>query len=280
MTGEIAVRRNVFDQLLLSRAAEVGATIREGAVVVNVAREERSADTSSGRSSRLFVWEIETCAETFHARVLIAADGRNSTVARLLNLLPAADRDRVGLQTHFPLPLNASGRVVMRFLPRGYCGLADVGNGEANLCLVSWPANLGEVKRWASEHFGLGENQTWRSIAPLSRKAVHPAHDGLLLVGDAARVVEPFTGEGIFYALASGELAARHVIAGDLPSYAATHARLYRGRLWINQLARFACLHPRIASAFLRLARWKPALLGLLTRKVVAAPQDISAATN
>ena len=99
-------------------------------------------------------------------------------------------------------------------------------------------------------------------------------------MGDAARVVEPFTGEGIYYALASGELAAKAIIlqrdggrAEDVAiAYSAAHTELYRGRLWINRLARAAVLSPRIASAFLPVARFQPALLRFLTGKIAGRP--------
>jgi flavin-dependent dehydrogenase len=89
--------------------------------------------------------------------------------------------------------------------------------------------------------------------------------------------VEPFTGEGIYYALASGELAAAAIVsqhngrdeAEVAAHYAAAHAALYRGRLWINRLARAAVLSPRVASGFLGAARFQPSLLRILTAKIV-----------
>ena len=99
----------------------------------------------------------------------------------------------------------------------------------------------------------------------------------LFLVGDVARVVEPFTGEGIFYALRSGELAAQSIvkiIAGANEERIrheyerALHA-MYAGRLWLNRLARSAVLSPQLASKFVSLARLQPAILRLLTNKVV-----------
>jgi flavin-dependent dehydrogenase len=97
----------------------------------------------------------------------------------------------------------------------------------------------------------------------------------VLFVGDAARVVEPFTGEGIFYALRSGELAAaaaKEMIRGNaaeaVRNYAAQHAAIYRGRLWINALARSAVVSPKLGSILFKLARFHPALR-LLTRKIV-----------
>ena len=249
--GEIAIKRSVFDQLLLTRARELGAKLSEGTTVTALEKG----------------WSIQTTSESFQARTLVAADGRNSTVARLLGLLPPLEKERIGVQTHFPAPRDFGDRVVMRLLPRGYCGLASVGDGQLNLCLVSKARHIAEIKAWAAREFALPPEQEWRTITPLARAAVSAAHAHLLLVGDAARVVEPFTGEGIYYALASGELAARHLIARDLAGYAKSHAQLYRGRLWINQLAKQAVLHPRLASFALHF----PAALRMLTTKVVRA---------
>ncbi len=249
--GEIAIKRSVLDHLLLTRARELGANIREGATVTAL---EKS-------------WAIQTNAGTFQARTLVAADGRNSTVARLLGLLPRANKDRIGVQTHFAAPRDFGKRIVMRFLPRGYCGLASVGDGLLNLCLVSRAPHIGEMKWWAAREFALSPEQDWRTITPLARAAVPAMHANLLLVGDAARVVEPFTGEGIYYALASGEIAARSIVSGNLDGYAAAHAQLYRGRLWINALAKQAVLHPRIATLALRF----PSVLRALTAKVMVS---------
>jgi flavin-dependent dehydrogenase len=264
--GEIAIPRSVLDSILLDRAREAGVDAREGVAVTAIAPG----------------WEIATSAETFHARVLVAADGRNSTVARLLGLLPAAKKDRVGAQTHLPLPAGFGEKVQMHFLPHGYCGTASVGGGLMNLCLVARPARLPSLKLWAAGEFQIPPDQPWRTITPLEREAVHPAHENLLLIGDAARVVEPFTGEGIYYALASGMLAASHIASGDLSAYAPAHARLYRGRLWVNQLAKAAVLHPSLASFALAIARVFPGALQFLTARVVGAAgvQALSAANS
>ena len=249
--GEIAIKRSIFDHLLLTRARELGAEVREGSTVTAVEKG----------------WGIQTNRETFQARTLVAADGRNSTVTRLLGLMPPIEKDRIGVQTHFAAPRDFGSRIVMRFLPRGYCGLASVGDGQLNLCLVSRAPHIGEMKSWAAREFALPPEQDWRTITPLARDAVPAMHPNLLLVGDAARVVEPFTGEGIYYALASGELAARHIVSGNLDGYASAHAKLYRGRLWINQLAKQAVLHPRIATLALRF----PSALRSLTAKVMVS---------
>lgn len=254
--GEIAVKRSLFDETLLRRAAECGVEVREETAVVSV---------ESG-------WKIRAGADVFESRYLVAADGRNSSVARLLGLLPAAAKERVGLQTHIAAPLDFGERVELRFLREGYCGVASLGGGELNVCLVSRPRQLPALKKWAETEFGISAAQEWRSIAPLARCAIAPDHGNLLLIGDAARVVEPFTGEGIFYALSSGELAAKRV-RGELTGaeFQRAHAGLYRGRLWVNQFAKAAVLHPRAGSALLRLLRLHPGALHFLTAKVVGA---------
>src|SRR5438105_3317609 len=118
---------------------------------------------------------------------------------------------------------------------------------------------------WAQKQLGLPASQPWRSITPLTRTALPSAHDSLLLVGDAARVVEPFTGEGIFYAMRSGEIAAamavkliREKSSRAAREYARLHAAIYRGRLWINVMARLAVVSPKIGSAFFEIAQFHP----------------------
>jgi flavin-dependent dehydrogenase len=209
--------------------------------------------------------------------VLVAADGRNSTVARLCHLLPRSSKERIALQTHLPLPPDFGNRVVLQFRPEGYSGQAPIGAGELNLCLVSVPRKMPALRNWAEANFGISREHSWRTITPLTRAPIAAAHRSLFLVGDAARVVEPFTGEGIYYALASGELAANAITAqrggqdaaAVASGYSAAHAELYRGRLWINRLARAAVLSPRVASALLEVARFQPGLLRLLTAKIV-----------
>lgn len=268
VAAEIAVKRSLFDQLLMTRAAEAGAEIRQGATVTAL----NAPDSQNAH------WQITAGSDSIAARALVAADGRNSTVARLLALLPRIAKERVALQTHLPLPPDFGDRIVLQFLPEGYSGQAPVGNNQLNLCLVGKPATLPALRRWAESRFGLTSDHVWRTITPLRRAAIAPAVRGLFFVGDAARVVEPFTGEGIYYALRSGELAAQFIHkffqdddgAAAARGYAKAHAKLYRGRLWINRLARAAVLSPRMTSLLLRNGLIPRPVLSSLTSKIVA----------
>lgn len=263
--GEIAIKRSVFDHILLNRARVLGAEIRENSTLISLDR--RSSEN----------WSIDIVRETFRARVVVGADGRNSTVARLRNVLPRPKRERVALQAHIPLPRNFGNRVVLQFLPEGYSGQAPVNDHDLNLCLVGTPPTISSLRTWAEREFNLPSDQAWRTITPLTRSAIAVAHENLFFIGDAARVVEPFTGEGIYYALRSGELAANvivKIILGEdcqsaVRSFVHAHRAMYRGRLWINQLARMAVLSPRIASALVELPLVNRAILRSLTGKIV-----------
>ena len=167
--------------------------------------------------------------------------------------------------------------MVLQFLPEGYSGQAPVNDRELNLCLVGTPPTIGSLRDWAERDFKLLPDQPWRTITPLTRDPVPAAYDNLFFIGDAARVVEPFTGEGIYYALRSGQLAAEaiaKIIHGEdrqsiLREFVRAHRAMYRGRLWINRLARAAVLSPKIASSFLPIARLSPFLMRALTAKIV-----------
>jgi menaquinone-9 beta-reductase len=262
--GEISVKRSLFDDLLLRRARELGANVHQQTTVTGLSRNDH--------------WNIETASgDSFQARILIGADGRNSTVAHLCNLLPRPARERVALQAHIPLPRDFGNRIVLQFLREGYSGQAPVDETQLNLCLVGTPPTISKLRKWAEHQFQLPADQGWRTITPLTRSPVPSAHENLFFIGDAARVVEPFTGEGIYYALRSGELAAKAVakiLHGDdrnsvLREFGSAYAQIYRGRLWINRLAREAVVWPHIGSLFVHAARIRPEIMKFLTAKIV-----------
>src|SRR5438128_2561877 len=131
--SEIAIKRSIFDQLLLNRSRALGAEVREETTLIGLDR--RSAEN----------WKLDIVRETLLARMVVGADGRNSTVARLRNLLPRLERERVALQAHIPLPRDFGDRIVLQFLPEGYSGQAPVNDSELNLCLVRTPPTISSL---------------------------------------------------------------------------------------------------------------------------------------
>jgi geranylgeranyl reductase family protein len=257
--GECGIRRKIFDDALIKHAISAGAEAKFGNPVLKV---------QNGSS-----WKICTNDETIQGKFLVAADGRNSSVARLLADYPKTQTDRIALQTHFPS--DSEPHVTLQLCQYGYLGLATIGEGLTNLCLVCRPENAEAFRKEATQKFELSLEHRWQSITPLTRSVIHTRRPNLMYIGDAARVVEPLTGEGILYALQSGSLAADAIstaittFSDPAPIYAREHRKVYRHRLWVNKLARLAVLHPKTSNRFLGFLRLNPAPLRYLTSKVV-----------
>jgi geranylgeranyl reductase family protein len=257
--GERGIRRKLFDDALITHAISAGAEVKFGSPVVKV---------QNGSN-----WTVNTHDEAIQARFLVAADGRNSSIARLLAEYPKTRTDRVALQTHFSTA--AEPHVTLQLCHYGYLGLATIGEGLTNLCLVCRPEDAERFRKEATGKFELTPEHRWLSITPLTRQVIQTQYANLMYIGDAARVVEPLTGEGILYALQSGMLAADAIITAVARSadpaliYTRQHRKVYQHRLWVNKLARLAVLHPRISHRFFGLLRLNPAPLRYLTSKVV-----------
>lgn len=261
--GEISVKRSLLDDLLLRNAIAKGAEVLQETTVTAI---------EAG-------WILHAETGSYRTRFLVGADGRNSQVARVAGLRGNTRKvDRVALQTHLELPSWLRGRVALHLFPGGYAGYADVGGGELNICLVGQSNNLERLKKEAAKLFSISDCTRWNSVTPITRPDARVARDGVFLVGDAARVVEPFTGEGIYYALRSGELAADSVVracrgevskALAISRYTTEHRRMYRSRLWVNQLARTAVVYPAIGDGLIRFGRSQPWILKYLTSKIV-----------
>jgi menaquinone-9 beta-reductase len=255
--GEVALRRRLLDHALLSRARELGAEIWHGEPVTGLAEG----------------WRVQTETRVAQTEFLIAADGRNSSIARLLHHFPQTRTDRIAYQTHFAAQWEP--HVALELWPQGYLGRQTVDQETVGVCVVSRPALAEEFRLMMVKRFGLANDHRWNSIAPLTRKPITTRHQKLFYVGDAAKVVEPFTGEGILYALKSGLLAAetiKRAVSNQTDcraEYSEAHRRLYAGRLWVNRLARWSVLHPKTSSNVLELLRLFPGPLNYLTRRVV-----------
>jgi menaquinone-9 beta-reductase len=260
--GMIALRRRLLDEALWNHARSLGADVWQGEPVTGLAEG----------------WLVQTETRTAQARFLIAADGRNSSIARLLRDFPQTRTDRVAYQTNFAA--NWEPHVALELWPHGYLGRQTVDSKTVGVCVVGRPASAEKFRLAVAKRFGLGPDHRWSSIAPLTRRPITSRHPQLFYVGDAARVVEPFTGEGILYALRSGLLAAEAVKRAVLQrvdchvQYLEAHRLLYQGRLWINRIARWSVLHPHCASGAIEFLRLFPNPLNYLTAKIVGGQKE------
>ncbi|MDD5261422.1 MAG: NAD(P)/FAD-dependent oxidoreductase [Methylacidiphilales bacterium] len=237
--GELrAVTREVLDEWLRQQAIEAGAECLTGI-------RGQSIDYSQ---------RLMTDAGEFQGKVLIGADGRTSWVARMGGFPSMAFKcRRIAWQT--TLPGDATDESIhMKFFREGYFGLVRYSPQYANLCMTLSGRRTGATPQKIMNRLFPGhEHLTWHSTYPISRQPRVPARDNILLLGDAARVVEPFTGEGIYLALRTAEIAAQLVIdtyrKGGWSTldrhYIQEHARLYQGMSFHNNLTRFLGKHPR-----------------------------------
>lgn len=262
--AERVVRRSQLDGLLLNAAASAGARILNGSPLTGI-REVPGGG-----------WVLSTAAgDEVRSRCVVVADGRNSTACRLLHLGPPPQSRRVAVQAHVWLPDYPADRIRLRLMPHGYCGMAPLGGGWVNVCVVSTPESLTTAREECRRENGVAEDVRWHSVAPLERPDIDASPlAGMFLAGDAARVLEPFTGEGIALALETGELAAeaaaRHLDGLESAAwYRRRHSAAYRRTRWVNRLTRAAVTSPRFGSTLVATGARFPAILRWLTARVI-----------
>jgi geranylgeranyl reductase len=240
------VDREVFDEWLRERAAEHGARRRSG----RFERFERAADGTA-----LIHFSAEGGAECVRTRMVIGADGARSEVAR--QALPAGRHAPSVFAYHeiLQVPSADSGArpadyegtrcdVVYRgsispdfygwVFPHGDTLSVGTGSADKGFSLRSATA---ELRRSA----GLAGWKTLRREgAPLPMKPLRCWDNGrdVVLAGDAAGVVAPASGEGIYYAMLGGRLAAQAVqaaltsndgrrLAGARKAFMRQHGRVF-----------------------------------------------------
>ena len=267
-----AIRRSVFDHALLEHARSCGVKVFENETVHKVTSERR----------------VTTSLGCYRARTaIIGADGRHSVTAQSAGLVRAlAEGDEhISFQAHFRAPPSLDGCVQLHLFRGGYCGVVRVDSERANVCIVT--DRRGARFRSDCEalfahtvhqnpHFrDLGIEpkplDPWQSIHPLRRPMNVPARNGVFLVGDALRVMEPFTGQGILFALRTAELVAEFVSGQSQPerNYTADVARLYRQRGRTNEWLRRVMYRERAARAVIPLVRRVPGLARWLADNVL-----------
>lgn len=206
--------RRVLNGMLLERARSAGAEIHRD----HVTSVERANGHFSVRSS------TATVKASF---VVIAAGARNPFRAQFYE--PFAPADLMATVGYFISGSSTSMQV--RFVrgldgyiwtfPRcdhysaGICGrMADIPTSELRRHLEEF---------LASEKLSLDGAQLYAHVLPAPRastlKRIRPVGDGWAMIGDAAGYVDPITGEGLYYALRSGDLLAHAVLAGRPGKY-------------------------------------------------------------
>ena len=299
-----------FDQRLAQRAVQAGARLLEGVNVTGPVIDERTGEIT-GVTARPAGGQRDDSADAgaervYRARLVIAADGNSSRLSVSMGLRKRDDRPLgVAVRAYYTSPRHEDDYLESwldlwdgdRLLP-GYGWIFGMGDGTSNvgLGLLNTSTAFGHtdyhalLRRWLAgmpAEWGFSEDHR---VGPIRGAALPMAFNrtphytrGLLLVGDAAGMVNPFNGEGIAYAMESGQIAARTVTqalasptwAGTekvLNSYPRALADAYGGyyalgRTFVKaigrpELMRFATRHAMSRPALMRFAL---KLLGNLT---------------
>jgi geranylgeranyl reductase family protein len=267
-----AVRRDRLDAALLACARAAGVEVREGAKVSAVLRANEQ------------VTGVAAGDERIDARLVVAADGRRSVVARGLGLLGEhRSLRKFAVRGHWDgvLGLRESGEMHVGF--GGYCGIAPLGPRTANLAFVldrrAMARAGGDLEsfyratiaaRWPALHERLARAALLappRAIGPLALVARRAWAPGALLVGDAAGFYDPFTGEGVTLALRSAELAAataHEALASgrtaDLSAYERARRDATRDKFRLNRLLQHVVAWPGLADSVARRLARRPDL--------------------
>jgi len=238
--------RASLDEQLARRAQAAGAKLIEGANVTGPLLDDdgqiigvtvEAEDETKSAKSKSTDPDVERSVappQTFRARVVVAADGNSSRLSVAMGLRKRDDRPLgVAVRTYYTSPRHDDDYLESwldlwdgdRLLP-GYGWIFGMGDGTSNvgLGLLNTSTAFGNtdyralLKRWLRsmpEEWGyVEENRTEpvRGAAlPMGFNRTPHYHRGLLLAGDAAGMVNPFNGEGIAYAMESGEILGRVV---------------------------------------------------------------------
>jgi menaquinone-9 beta-reductase len=221
--------RASLDETLARRAQTAGARLEEGVTVTGPVLDERTG--------RIIGVTTESNGDitTRAGRIVIAADGNSSRLSVSMGLRKRDDRPLgVAVRTYYKSPRHDDDYLESwldlwdedRLLP-GYGWIFGMGDGTSNvgLGLLNTSEAFGKtdyralLRTWLAsmppEWGFVEENRTEpvRGAAlPMGFNRTPHYYNGLLLAGDAGGLVNPFNGEGIAYAMESGEILARTVV--------------------------------------------------------------------
>ncbi|HKG22926.1 MAG TPA: FAD-dependent monooxygenase [Blastocatellia bacterium] len=219
----MSLSRARFDKILFDRAREAGALCLEGVVVKGCSRDGSGAQTVEALS-------LSDGKEiTFRAPIIIDASGRNSR-------LMVGRAERVGgrrgsrlyaMKAHLEGVEGIEDQVELYFFPQGYGGLSRVEDGLVNLCFIvnerdvrSAEGDASKVVERTVKHNSLARSRLsrfsvvgkWQTAGPLTFGTRRLSRGGIIAVGDASGMIDPFTGTGMQIALRTGEMAADSII--------------------------------------------------------------------
>ncbi|MGH7396620.1 MAG: NAD(P)/FAD-dependent oxidoreductase, partial [Candidatus Rokuibacteriota bacterium] len=277
----LAIRREVFDRILVERARALPVEVRERHRVTGLIRE-------GGEVVGVRAEDAEGAAVEIRSRLVVGADGRASVVAHALGLPRPNRLKRLALVRHVSGIEGLGDRGEIYVDPPDYCILNPVAPGIVNLSLVVplahakpfsarletfMEARLRQLRHVPARLGGLKAEGPVMAMGPLAYRVDEPRVGGVLLAGDAAGFYDPFTGEGLYTALRSAELLAEvahpalsagGVSARALAPYARAKRAAFADKARLTRALQFVIAHRRLANAAARFLQRQPAALSAL----------------
>jgi flavin-dependent dehydrogenase len=234
----------------------------------------------------------------FHAPLVIDASGRNSRLMLRPEERVAGRRGSrlYALKAHLRGVEGIGEQVELYFFPQGYGGLSLVEGGLVNLCFI---ANESTFQKVGGDAFRVMEETVmnnrlarqrlkraevvgkWHSVGPLAFGHRRLSQNGVIAIGDASGMIDPFTGTGIQIALRTGEIAAEAIIESfkedrnklfdeTLGRYSSRYEEEFGRRMKAAGLLRIAAFSPATASFAASVLARAPGL----TRRMVRATRS------
>jgi flavin-dependent dehydrogenase len=269
----VALSRDRFDEALINAAVQSGAETQ-----TETAAEWIEEDIDGS----VIALKAPNHTTRIRASVVIGADGLAAGFTRQVPGVRGVPfrHARIGAGTTIEYPATDYGQhtIQMAVGSGGYVGLVRVESGLLNVAaaldvaFVQQMRGLSNAATQIIAESGLPEIKAlrkarWQGTPPLTRIYKPPPSGRLFLVGDAAEYVEPFTGEGMAWALAAGAGVVDHVIeALEGAGIAAQDAWLRKSQTMMGRrkrrCRRIARLlrHPLLTSFSIRLLKFCPLL--------------------
>lgn len=272
-TRAFALPRAVLDEILLDAARAAGVHVVTRAQVRGLLRAPDG--TVRGVTGVTAGAPLEVAA-----RLTVGADGLRSRTARMLDARrtpPALRKFSLTAHVRGVPAIGAFGE--MHVLPGLCLGIAPVEAGPNPLCNVTVVTHA-RASRALSKHdlmrsllaqfrardlsALIADTDELLASGPFDWPVRRVAFDGAVLTGDAAGYYDPFTGQGIYQALAAAELLADLSTTGRLRDYERSYRALTTPARRVQKLVEFVCARPHLADRSFAALAQTPALASRL----------------
>jgi flavin-dependent dehydrogenase len=297
LPGGVLLSREVFDSALIHAAIAEGTDFLPGA--------RATLEAVTGLTRTLTLTQNGQLVQ-LQARVVLATDGLGGNLLARAGVTEAppvrGSRIGAGVLLNDAPSFYAPGSIYMACSSRVYMGIERLEDGRLDMAGAfdaEWVRHVGGPG--AAAALALSEidwpvppylsKADWRGTVALTRKARRLAAERVFAVGDAAGYVEPFTGEGMAWALAGAAalapLAARavtHWHPGLAELWEARYQRLVRRRQWVCRGAAVLLRRPWLVRCVVGLLSAAPILgapvVALLNHPGVNVRREVIAASK